>query len=94
MHRLVQSKGDGKPVQWERGDGQPECDEKFDALTLEVREEGSKGGRGGRSQRGMREEEEEEAREGVGDRERERRREEEREVTDNQNVMKSLMPSL
>ncbi|XP_054749182.2 BRCA1-associated protein-like [Lytechinus pictus] len=35
VHRLVQSKGDGKPVEWERGDGQPECDEKFDSLTLE-----------------------------------------------------------
>lgn len=35
VHRLVQSKGDGKPVEWDRGGEQPGCEEKFDALTLE-----------------------------------------------------------
>ncbi|XP_071480880.1 BRCA1-associated protein-like [Diadema antillarum] len=35
VHRLVQSKSDGKPVEWERANGDEVCEEKFDALTLE-----------------------------------------------------------
>ena len=36
VHRLVQTKGDGKPIEWNRVGGESSHEEKLDSLQLEV----------------------------------------------------------